>query len=255
MRVGRHLGDPCCPGKAPLARVPVARVAALGVGCAQSARWRAARREARVGHRHRAVRRAVGTRRCDQGGPPADRRRGRDLHVLPIRLGHGADHGQGDPGQALGDDRSQGVPARLRLDRQPVRRPRGELHRVRARSAGARRPPRRRDVLRAPLGSEDREGLLHAVPRARGRGRRRRVPDVGLPRQPQADPRRVHGGDRAASAGRDRARDDVAEDQPRRHAVGRRQDQAVLLPHRPVLGAPADHPQGDGVRRPRWVST
>ena len=45
-----------------------------------------------------------------------------------------------------------------------------------------------------------------------------------------------------------RARDDVAEDQPGRHAFGRRQDQAVLLPHRSVLGAPADHPQGDGVR-------
>ncbi len=37
--------------------------------------------------------------------------------------------------------------------------------------------------------------------------------------------------------------------EPRRHAVGGGQDQAVLLSHRPVLGAPADHPQGDGVRR------
>ena len=46
-----------------------------------------------------------------------------------------------------------------------------------------------------------------------------------------------------------RARDDVAEDQPRRYADGGGQDQAVLLPHRPVLGAAAHHPQGDGVRR------
>jgi glutamine synthetase len=64
--------------------------------------------------------------------------------------------------------------------------------------------------------------LGNAVPGSRRGGRRRCVPDVGLPRQPPADPRRVHRGDRAAPAGRHRAGDDVAEDQPRRHAVGGR---------------------------------
>ena len=39
------------------------------------------------------------------GGAPADRRRGHHLHLLPVRLGHGPDHGQGRPGAALGDDR------------------------------------------------------------------------------------------------------------------------------------------------------
>ena len=53
-----------------------------------------------------------------------------------------------------------GSTANLFVDR------RGELHRVRSGGAGARRHPRRRHLLRAPLGSEDREGLLHTVPRA-----------------------------------------------------------------------------------------
>ena len=53
---------------------------------------------------------------------------------------------------------------------------------------------------------------------------------------------------------RDGARDDVAPAEPRRHAFRRGEDEALLLPHRPVLRAPADHPQDGRVRaeaRPR----
>ena len=92
-------------------------------------------------------------------------------------------------------------------------------------------------------------GLLHALPGPGGDGRRRRLPDLGLPGQPAAPARRVHGRDRPPSARRVRARDDVAQDEPGRHALGRGVDQAVLLPHRPVLRAPAGHPQGDRVLR------
>ena len=72
------------------------------------------------------------------------------------------------------------------VDGEPVHRPRGQLHRLRARGARAGRHPRARDVLRPALGHEDGARVLHAVPRPRGGGRRRRVPDLGLPRQPQA---------------------------------------------------------------------
>jgi hypothetical protein len=41
--------------------------------------------------------------------------------------------------------------------------------------------PGARDLLRLPLGQQDRAGVLHAVPGPRGGGRRRRLPDVGLP--------------------------------------------------------------------------
>ena len=63
---------------------------------------------------------------------------------------------------------------------------------------------------------------------------------------------RVRAGDRAAPARRLRARDDVAQGRRRRQADRRGQDEAVLLPHRPVLRAPAADPQGDGVRPQRW---
>ena len=74
------------------------------------------------------------------------------------------------------------------------------------------------------------------------------VPQLGLPREPEADPGRVRAAHRAAPAGRHRAGDDVAEDEAGRHARRGGRDQALLLPHRPVLRAAADHPQGDRVR-------
>ncbi len=68
-----------------------------------------------------------------------------------------------------------------------------------------------------------------------------------LPRQPPPPPGGARGADRHAPARRPRARDDVAQAERRRHPVGRGPVEALLLPHRPVLGVPADHPQGDRV--------
>ena len=59
---------------------------------------------------------------------------------------------------------------------------------------------------------------------------------------------RVRGRDRAPSSRGHRAGDDVAEPQGGRHARHQRRHQAVLLPHRPVQPAAADHPQGRRVR-------
>ncbi len=73
------------------------------------------------------------------------------------------------------------------------------------------------------------------------------VPHRRLPRQPPPPAGGPRGADRHAPARRPRARDDVAEAERRRHAVGRGPVEALLLPHRPVLGVPAGHPQGDRV--------
>ncbi len=54
--------------------------------------------------------------------------------------------------------------------------------------------------------------------------------------------------DRPPPPSRHGARDDVAQAERRRHALGRGHDEALLLPHRPVLRAPADHPQDGRVR-------
>ena len=206
------------------------------------------RRRRDRGHRSRSVPGREGSRSGDQGGPQADRRCRRRVHVLPVRLGHRPDHGEGDPGGALGEHREQGVPARLRLDGQPVHRPARQLHRLRSRGARAGRPSGARHVQRPSVGHEDRTGLLHAVPRARGGGRRRRVPDVRLQGEPEAPALRVRAGDRTPPPRRLRAGDDVAEGRRRRQADRRGHDEAVLLPHRPVLRAPAADPQGHGVR-------
>ena len=72
----------------------------------------------------------------------------------------------------------------------------------------------------------------------------RRVPLLRLPREPQADAGGVREGHRAPPARRHGARDDVAQARRGREALDRGHDQALLLPHRPVLRAPADHPQG-----------
>ena len=93
--------------------------------------------------------------------------------------------------------------------------------------------------LPGPQGSV---GLLHPLSGPGGKGRPRGLPELGLPRQPASPPPGVHSGDRTAPTGRVRARDDVAQDQSRRHALGRGGYQAVLLPHRSVLGAAAGDP-------------
>ena len=112
----------------------------------------------------------------------------RHVRLLPVPLSHRADHGQGRARGALGVDGAQGLPARLRRDRQPLRRPPRRVHRVRPRVGRARRPARAGDVPGAPVGLEGRARVVHLLPRARGPRGRRRVPHLRLPRQPPADP-------------------------------------------------------------------
>ncbi len=45
--------------------------------------------------------------------------------------------GKGVPAPALGDDRAEGIPARLRVDGEPLHRPPRQLHRLRARGRGS----------------------------------------------------------------------------------------------------------------------
>ena len=152
------------------------------------------------GNRSRPLCRRGGPRRPDRRGPASHRRRGRDVHLLPIRLGHGPDHGQGRPRRALGEHGREGIPARLRLDRQPLHRPARELHRLRPRGRGARRPARARDLRGAPLGPQGRARLVHVLPQPRGARGRRLVPHLRLPRQPEADPGRLRGEARASTS-------------------------------------------------------
>ena len=105
----------------------------------------------------------------------ADRRRGDHLHLLPVPLRHRPDHGQGRPRRALGDDGREGLPARLRRDREPLHRPPRRVHRLRARGRRARRAPRAGDVHAAAVGLEGRARLVHVLPQPRGaRGSRAR---------------------------------------------------------------------------------
>ena len=119
-----------------------------------------------------------------------DRRVGRHVHLLPVHLGHRPDHGQGRARRALGVDGAQGLPARLRRDRQPLRRPARRVHRLRPRGRRARRPARAGDVPGAAVGHEGRARVVHLLPRPRGSRGRRLVPHGRLPQQPQADPGR-----------------------------------------------------------------
>ena len=62
------------------------------------------------------------------------------------------------------------------------------------------------------------------------------------------DPGRLRGGHGPPPSRRHRAGDDVAQARRQGRSLRRGQDEALLLPHRPVRRAPADHPQGDRVR-------
>ena len=156
--------------------------------------------------------------------------------------------GKGVPAPALGVDGPEGLPARVRLDGEPLRRPPRRVHRLRPRGVGAGRHPRARDVHAPAVGPEGRARVVHVLPRPRGSGGRRVVPHLGLPRQPEAHPGRLRVAHRDAPPRGHGARDDVAQDEAGRYARCRGRDQALLLPHRPVLRAPADHPQGHRVR-------
>ena len=156
--------------------------------------------------------------------------------------------GKGVPAQHWETIAREGLPARVRRDGEPLHRPPRQLHRLRTRGRRARRHPGAGDLPAAPVGPEGRARLVHLLPQPRGARGSRRVPHLRLPRQPQAPAGGVRGGDRPAPSRRHRAGDDVARAQRGRHARGHGQDEALLLPHRPVLRAPADHPQGRRVR-------
>ena len=146
------------------------------------------------GDRPGALRRCRRTCRRRQGGPAADRRRGHHVRLLPVPLGHRPDHGQGRPGAALGDDRAEGLPARLR------RRPRTSSRTATATTSGTAPRPGSSSAIPEPETFE----VLPWDPRVarvwctcfRNREDRdgpRRGPHLRLPREPPADPGGVRG--------------------------------------------------------------
>src|SRR5919106_1644876 len=142
----------------------------------------AGERRVRRGDRPRALRGGRRACRRREGGEAPYRRGGRHLRLLPVRLRYRANHGQGRAGASLGDDRAEGLPARLRVDREPLRRPARQLHRLRPRGVGARRDPGAGDLRRAAVGLTGGEGVVHLLPEPRGSRRPRRGPHLRLPR-------------------------------------------------------------------------
>ena len=137
----------------------------------------------------------------------AHRVRGHQVRLLPAGLGHGPGDGEGRRRLLLPAGRREGLPARLRRHRQPLRRPRRRLHRLRPRGVRARRhggPVHLRD---APLGQPRRARVLRLLRHGDGRAARRRPAP-----EPQARGRRVRGGARLPVPDRHRAGDDVAQE-------------------------------------------
>ena len=172
-------------------------------------------------------------RRQDRGADATDRGRGDQVRLLPAGLDHRPRDGQGRRLDVLPAGRREGLPARLRRDREPVHRPLRQLHRLRARGVRAGRDRRPRHVRGAAVGRAGRARVLRLLRhRDRRAARRRPAPE------PQADRARVRAGARLPVPDRDRARDDVARSaRDGRGARGRHQ--ALLLPHPPVRGAPS----------------
>ena len=178
----------------------------------------------------------------------AHRGRGHHLRLLPVRLRHRPRDGQGHPGRPLGIGGHEGLPARLRRDGQPLHRSARRVHRLRARGGRTGRAcPTSRPSARCP-GTPRWPGS--SAPSFVGR---EEVDDPGgfLTSDCRGNLRRLHAQFTAETglhaARRLRARNDVAEDEPRRDAVGRRRDEALLLPHRPILRAATGDPPGDRV--------
>ena len=179
-----------------------------------------------------------------------DRRQGHHLHLLPVRLGHRPDHGQGRARRPLGADRRDAASSWSTAP-PPTCSPTGTATTSgtgRRRGSWSGCPTWRRSAscrgTRRPRGCSA---------RCSATGRRRSTPARYLTSDCRGNLRRIH-----EAFERDtglhlrvghRAGDDVAQGQPGRHAVGGGQDQAVLLPHRPVRRAAAAHPQGHGVRQ------
>ena len=171
------------------------------------------------GNRSRPLCRRGGPRRPDRRCPASHRRRGRDVHLLPIRLGHGPDHGQGRPRRALGEHGREGIPARLRLDRQPLHRPAR-----RTTSATARRP-RSSSGCPSPRPSRCCPGIARSRAsgaRASATARSARIPASFLTSDCRGNLKRIQAefeaSDGPPPARRHRARDDVAQPEGGRHA-------------------------------------
>ena len=151
--------------------------------------------------------------------------------------------GKGVVVDVLPAGRREGLPARLRRDREPVHRPLRQLHRVRPGGVRAGRRRRPRHVRGAAVGSARRARVLRLLRhRDRRPARRRPAPE------PQADRARLRAGARAAVPDRHRARDDVAQEAGA-GAGARGRHEALLLPHPPVRGA-ASGADGRGRVRP-----
>ena len=171
--------------------------------------------------------------RADRGDHAPHRGRGHQVRLLPAGLDHRPGDGQGRGGRLLPAGRREGLPARLRRDRQPVHRPRRQLHRLRPRGVRAGRDRRPEHVRPAPLGPARGARVLRLLRhRDRRAARRRPAPE------PQARRGGVRGGAGLQLPDRHRARDDVAQARRGRRRAGGRH-QALLLPHPPVRGAPS----------------
>ena len=183
----------------------------------------------------------------------AHRGRRHHLRLFPVRLRHRTRHGQGHPGRPLvsvavkGFQLVYGATANLFIDRH------GEYIGYGPEAAELVGLP---DVdTFCPLPWDRSVARVFCT---LFRGREETV-DGGayLTSDCRGNLRRLHEPSsrrrRPAPARRLRARDDVAQDESRRHALGGCH-QAVLLPHRPVPRTPAGHPQGDRVLG-AWAST
>ena len=126
-----------------------------------------------------------GPGREDRAADPADRGRRDQVRLLPAGLDHRQGDGQGRRLLVLPAGRAEGLPARLRRDRQPVHRPLRELHRLRTRGVRARGRRRPRHVRGAAVGQPRRARLLRLLRHRDRRAARRRPapePQAGRPR-------------------------------------------------------------------------
>ena len=181
---------------------------------------------------------------------PAHRVRGHQVRLLPAGLGHRPRDGQGRRRELLPAGRREGLPARLRRDREPLHRPRTATT-----SASAPRSP-----------SSPRSPTSTPSPCCPGTTRVARVfcdcYDTETGELLDADPRQnlkqiAHEFEEelgSAVPDRHRARDDVAARSREDGAGARGRHEALLLPHPPVRGAPSGAPRRGRVRpgaRPR----
>ena len=150
----------------------------------------------------------------------------------------------------------EGLPARLRRDGEPLHRPPRQLHRLRAggrRSSSASPSPRRSSRCR---GTRRSARVWCTCFRNR---EERKDPGAFLTSDCRGNLKRIQAEFEAATGLHLRAGTEpemmwLKLNEDGTPAVAGR-DEALLLPHRPVLRAPADHPPRRRVRATRWAST